>query len=145
MTPTPPDALVFFGATSDLASKKIFPALYGIARHRHLDVPVVAVSKSGWTIDQLRARAQDAVEHATPRVDRDALARLLQSLAYVDGNYDDLDTFARLRDQLGAASRPALPGDPAQGVRTRVDQLGRSGAAAGGRVAIEKPFGENLP
>jgi glucose-6-phosphate 1-dehydrogenase len=146
MTPTPADALVFFGATGDLAYKKIFPALYGMARHRHLDVPVVAVAKSGWTLDQLRARAQEAVEHATQRVDRDALAKLLRSLTYVDGDYGDLDTFSRLREQLGAASRPAhYLAIPPKVFGLVFEQLGRSGAAAGGRVVIEKPFGENLP
>jgi glucose-6-phosphate 1-dehydrogenase len=146
MSATPADALVFFGATGDLAYKKIFPALYGMARHRHLDVPIVAVAKSGWTLDQLRGRAQDAVEHATPGVDREALARLLRSLAYVDGDYSDLDTFTRLRQQLGEASRPAhYLAIPPRVFGLVFEQLGQSGAAAGGRVVIEKPFGENLP
>jgi len=146
MTPTAADALVFFGATGDLAYKKIFPALYGMARHQHLDVPVVAVAKSGWTLDQLRARAVDSIEHAAPRVDHDALSRLLRSLSYVDGDYADLDTFARLRAQLGAASRPAhYLAVPPKVFGLVFEQLGRSGAATGGRAIIEKPFGENLP
>jgi glucose-6-phosphate 1-dehydrogenase len=146
MTPTLADALVFFGATGDLAYKKIFPALYGMSRHGHLDVPVVAVAKSGWTLDQLRARAQDAVEHATPRVDREALARLLRSLAYVDGDYGDLGTFDRLRAALGAASQPAhYLAIPPKVFGLVFEQLGRSGVATGGRVVIEKPFGNDLP
>jgi len=146
MIPTPADALVFFGATGDLAYKKIFPALYGMARHRHLDVPVVAVAKSGWTLDQLRARAEASVEQATPSVDRDALARLLRSLAYIDGDYSDLGTFTRLREQLGAASRPAhYLAVPPKVFGLVFEQLGRSGAATGGRAVIEKPFGENQP
>jgi glucose-6-phosphate 1-dehydrogenase len=145
MTPTPADALVFFGATGDLAYKKVFPALYGMARHRHLDVPVVAVAKSGWTLEQLRARAEESVERATARVDREALARLLRTLAYVDGDYGDLDTFARLRAELGAASRPAhYLAVPPKVFGLVFKQLWRSGAAMGGRVVIEKPFGENL-
>jgi glucose-6-phosphate 1-dehydrogenase len=146
MTPTPADALVFFGATGDLAYKKIFPALYGMARHRHLDVPIVAVAKSGWTLDQLRARAQESVELAHARVDRDALAALLRSLSYVDGDYGDLDTFARLRAQLGDASHPAhYLAVPPKVFGLVFEQLGTSGAAAGGRAVIEKPFGQNLP
>jgi glucose-6-phosphate 1-dehydrogenase len=145
MTPTPADALVFFGATGDLAYKKIFPALYGMAHHGHLDVPVIAVAKSGWTLDELRGRARESVEHGATHVDRDALAHLLRSLAYVDGDYADTATFARLRTQLGDAVRPAhYLAIPAKVFGLVFEQLGRSGAGAGGRAVIEKPFGEDL-
>jgi glucose-6-phosphate 1-dehydrogenase len=83
MSPQPADALVFFGATGDLAYKKIFPALHAMARHGQLTMPVIAVAKSGWTLDQLRARAQESIErHAA--LDRDALDRLMRSLSYID-------------------------------------------------------------
>ena len=56
------DALVFFGATGDLAYKKIFPALQAMVKRGHLNVPVVGVAKAGWNLDQLRARAKDSLE-----------------------------------------------------------------------------------
>src|SRR5690349_16999593 len=106
MTAIPADALVFFGATGDLAYKKIFPALHGMARHGHLTMPVIAVAKSGWTLDQLRARAQESVERHT-RMDREAFASLMRSLTYIDGDYGDAGTFARLQNALGSSDRPA--------------------------------------
>src|SRR5262247_1906717 len=105
MTAMPADALVFFGATGDLAYKKIFPALHGMARHGHLTMPVIAVAKSGWTLDQLRARAEDSVAHYG-KIDRPALDSLIRSLRYIDGDYGDQDTFAKLGDALGPSGRP---------------------------------------
>jgi len=99
------DALVFFGATGDLADKKIFPALHGMARHGHLDMPVVAVARSGWTLDQLRARAEESVERHGG-VDRDAFAALMRALTYIDGDYADAATFARLDQELEGRQRP---------------------------------------
>jgi glucose-6-phosphate 1-dehydrogenase len=143
-TPVPADALVFFGATGDLAYKKIFPALHGMVKRGRLDMPVIAVAKSGWTLDQVRARAEDSVaSHGA--VDRDALARLMRSLTYIDGDYGDEATFSRLKHELGASDRPlnylAVP----PGVfGLVVDQLGRTESARGGRVVLEKPFGQGL-
>src|SRR6202000_3477376 len=106
MTKSHSDALVFFGATGDLAYKKIFPALQAMARRGHLTVPVVGVAKSGWTLDQLRARARDSVsKHGG--LDPAAFDRLSGLLRYVDGDYADPATFGALRKQLGSAQRPA--------------------------------------
>ena len=144
MSQEPSDALVFFGATGDLAHKKIFPALQALAGHGHLDVPVVGVAKAGWTLEQLKARARDSVEHYGG-LDRDAFARLERCLRYIDGDYADPATFERLRQELGGAQRPthylAIPPSLFESV---VRQLGASGCAAGGRVVIEKPFGRDL-
>ena len=91
MTPARSDALVFFGATGDLAYKKIFPALQAMARRGHLDVPVIGVAKSGWTLDQMRARARDSVtQHGG--LDPEAFAKLESRLRYVDGDYRDPST-----------------------------------------------------
>src|SRR5580765_413064 len=95
MSSTPSDALVFFGATGDLAYKKIFPALHGMARRGHLSMPVIGVAKSGWTLDQLRSRAEESVERHGG-VDRDAFATLMRSLDYIDGDYSEPATFERL-------------------------------------------------
>jgi glucose-6-phosphate 1-dehydrogenase len=140
----PADALVFFGATGDLAYKKIFPALHSMARRGHLTIPVIAVAKSGWTLDQLRARAQESVErHAG--LDREAFAALMRSLVYVDGDFGEVDTFARLNDVLGPSARPAhYLAIPPKLFGLVFQQLARSGAVRNGRVIIEKPFGQAL-
>jgi glucose-6-phosphate 1-dehydrogenase len=138
------DALVFFGATGDLAYKKIFPALQAMAKRGDLDVPVIGVAKAGWTLDQLRARAQDSVEKYGGRDDA-AFARLCERLRYVDGDYRDPATFAALRHTLGdsqhAAHYLAIPPPLFAPV---VEQLDRSGCATGARVVVEKPFGQDV-
>src|SRR5579884_1162322 len=91
------DALVFFGATGDLAYKQIFPTLQAMIRHGHLDVPIVGVAKSGWNLDQLRARARDSLEHHGG-VDEAAFAKLSADLKYIDGDYRDPTTYTRLRE-----------------------------------------------
>src|SRR5262249_5171610 len=105
MTTRPADALVFFGATGDLAYKKIFPALHGRAQRGRPTMPVIGVAKSGWTIDQLRARAEESVRRHGG-LDRNAFATLMQSLGYVDGDYGDAGTFERLASLLGLAQTP---------------------------------------
>src|SRR5262245_5338009 len=144
MNLVPADALVFFGATGALAYKKIFPALHGMAKHRHLTIPIIAVAKSGWTLDQLRARAHESIER-TGGLDRDAFATLIQSLKYIDGDYADAATFTRLAEELGSASRPAhYLAIPPKLFGVVFEQLGRAGASRAGRVIIEKPFGHDL-
>jgi len=140
----PSDALVFFGATGDLAYKQVFPALQSLVRDGKLDVPVVGVAKSGWGLDDLRARARRSLEEHGG-VDEDAFARLVERLRYVDGDYGDADTFDRLRAELGDARRPLhYLAIPPSLFATVVEQLGRSGSADGARVVVEKPFGRDL-
>jgi glucose-6-phosphate 1-dehydrogenase len=138
------DALVFFGATGDLAYKKIFPALQAMARRGHLTVPVVGVAKSGWNLDQFRARARDSVtKHGG--LDPAAFDRLCGLLRYVDGDYADPATFRALRNALGGAQRPAhYLAIPPSLFGTVVEQLGAAGCARGARVIVEKPFGRDL-
>jgi glucose-6-phosphate 1-dehydrogenase len=138
------DALVFFGATGDLAYKKIFPALQGMVRRGQLSVPVIGVAKAGWTLEQLKARARDSVEKHS-RLDTAAFAKLSSLLRYVDGDYQEPATFAAMRKELGPAQHPAhyLAIPPAL-FETVVEQLGKSGCARGARVIIEKPFGRDL-
>jgi glucose-6-phosphate 1-dehydrogenase len=144
MTTNPAGALVFYGATGDLAYKKIFPALHGMARRGHLNMPVIGVAKAGWTLDQLRARAEDSVQHHGG-IDRDAFAALMRSLTYIDGDYGDERTFSQLAAALQGVDRPmhylAIP--PAV-FGLVFQQLGRANCARGGRVIIEKPFGRGL-
>jgi glucose-6-phosphate 1-dehydrogenase len=144
MNDTPSDALVFFGATGDLAYKKIFPSLQAMARRGHLGVPVIGVAKAGWSLDQFKARARDSVEKHGG-LDQAAFAKLSALLHYVDGDYQDPATFASLRKELGSAQHPAhyLAIPPALfGVVG--EQLGMSGCARGARVIVEKPFGRDL-
>ena len=144
MTDRQSDALVFFGATGDLAFKKIFPALQAMARRGHLDVPVIGVAKAGWNLDQMRARAQASVEKYGG-LDPNAFARLSERLQYVDGDYRDPATFTSLRQALGGAQHPAhYLAIPPSLFGPVVEQLAESGCAAGARVVVEKPFGENL-
>jgi glucose-6-phosphate 1-dehydrogenase len=138
------DALAFFGATGDLAFKKIFPALQAMARRGHLSVPVVGVAKAGWNLDQFRAHAKASVE-AHCGYDPAAFGELCKSLRYVDGDYADFGTFETLRRELGGAKHPvhylAIPPNQFGPV---VEQLGKSGCASGARVIVEKPFGRDL-
>jgi glucose-6-phosphate 1-dehydrogenase len=138
------DALVFFGATGDLAYKQVFPALQSLTRHGRLDAPVVGVAKSGWGIEQLRERARRSLEEHGG-VDEAAFAQLVERLRYIDGDYGDPATFDALRSELGGAEHPlhylAIPPSLFGAV---VEQLGRSGCADGARVVVEKPFGRDL-
>jgi glucose-6-phosphate 1-dehydrogenase len=144
MGDTHSDALVFFGATGDLAYKKIFPSLQAMAKRGRLDVPVIGVAKAGWTLDQLRARAQESVEKYGG-LDRAAFDKLSGLLQYVDGDYKDPATFAALRRELGGAKHPAhYLAIPPPLFGPVVEQLAQSGCAKGSRVVVEKPFGEDL-
>ena len=138
------DALVFYGATGDLAYKKIFPSLQAMAKRGHLDVPVIGVAKSGWNVDQLRARARDSLEKHGG-VDPAAFDKLCRLLRYVDGDYEDLATYQSIRKELGAAERPAhyLAIPPAL-FGVVVEQLAQAGCTQGARVIVEKPFGRDL-
>src|ERR1700754_2178643 len=102
MTNLQSDALVFFGATGDLAYKKIFPALQGMVKRGHLDFPVIGVAKAGWNLDQFRARAKDSLEKHGG-IDAAAFEKLSKLLRYVDGDYADPSTFEALRKELGDA------------------------------------------
>ncbi len=138
------DALVLFGASGDLAHKKILPALYAMVRHGKLDVPIVGVAKSDWTLDDLRNHASDAVR-STGTYDEDALGRLLGLMRYVDGDYRDAATFDQLHTALKGCHRPlyylAIPPSMFPAV---IEGLGHCGVVDGARVVVEKPFGRDL-
>ncbi len=144
MTGSHSDALVFFGATGDLAYKKIFPALQAMSKRGNLDIPIVGVAKAGWNVDQLRARARESVEKHGG-LDREAFDRMCRLLRYVDGDYNDTSTFQTLRKELGSAARPAyyLAIPPALfGLVTQ--NLACTNCSNGARVIVEKPFGTDL-
>src|SRR5579862_6244413 len=139
------DALVFFGATGDLAYKKIFPSLQAMIKRGNLDIPIIGVAKSGWGLQQLQARVRDSLEHHGG-IDSAAFAKLLSLLRYIDGGYEELDTFQQLKKALGDAARPAhyLAITPTL-FGTVVEHLAAAGCApAGARVVVEKPFGRDL-
>ena len=144
MNTPPADALVFFGATGDLAYKKIFPALQAMARRGKLDVPVVGVAKSGWTRDQLVERARASVcEHGTG--EDEAFGQLVSRLRYVDGDYTDPNTFTLLRRELDAASRPAhYLAIPPNMFPTVIQGLRDANSTTNARIIVEKPFGHDL-
>ncbi len=138
------DALVFFGATGDLAYKKIFPALHALARRGRLTFPVVGMANSGWTRDNLIARARASATECGG-LDETAFAELVSRLRYIDGDYQDGETFRRLRTELNGASSPlhylAIPPSLFQ---TVVEQLSATDCTDNARVILEKPFGRNL-
>lgn len=138
------DALVFFGATGDLAYKKIFPSLQAMVRRGNLNVPVIGVAGRPWTTDQLRERVRDSLEHHGG-VDKAAFDQLSSWLQYVSGDYNKPETYEKLRQALGNATCPlyylAIP--PSLFAQV-VEGLGKSGCAKNARVVIEKPFGRDL-
>ena len=144
MTTAHSDALVFFGATGDLAYKKIFPALQALIQRGELDMPVIGMGRAGWTLDRLRKRARDSLEQ-NGGVDAEAFAKLSAQLHYVGGDYQDSATYEQLQQALGRAARPlhylAIPpslfGPVVQG-------LANAGCAKDARVVVEKPFGRDL-
>src|SRR6202047_3629575 len=139
------DALVFFGATGDLAYKKIFPALQAMLKRGHLDVPVVGVAKAGWNLEQFKARALDSLEKHGG-VDSAAFEKLSSLLRYVDGDYNDPATFRALGKELRGAQRPAhYLAIPPTMFEPVLEQLEQGGCTTGGRIIIEKPFGHDLP
>jgi len=136
------DALVFYGATGDLAYKKIFPALQAMIKRGHLNVPVIGVAKAGWSVDQLRARAQDSLEKHGG-VDPGAWNKLSSLLRYVDGDYKDAATFQAIAKELKGAERPAhYLAIPPLLFETVVEHL--ACCTQGGRLIVEKPFGHDL-
>lgn len=138
------DALVFFGATGDLAYKQIFPALQAMIRHGHLTVPIIGVAGRPWTSDQLCAHARQSLEEHGG-VDAAACEKLCKSLQYLSGDYGKPETYQHLREALGSARHPlyylAIPPSMFEPV---IEGLGKSGCADGARVVIEKPFGRDL-
>jgi glucose-6-phosphate 1-dehydrogenase len=142
--PLPSDALVFFGATGDLAYKQIFPALQAMVRHGHLDMPVVGVAKSGWDLEQFRAHAKKSVEEHGG-LDAAAFAKLFQKLQYIDGDYREAATYDEIRKALGGAVRPLhYLAIPPSLFGTVAGGLARVGLAKDARVVVEKPFGRDL-
>lgn len=138
------DALVFFGATGDLAYKKIFPSLQAMVKHGKLDVPVIGVAKAGWNLDQLKVRARDSIE-SHGGIDADAFGKLCGLLRYVDGDYADASTFDELKKQLHGAQRPAhYLAIPPMLFETVVEHLAKADCDSGARVIVEKPFGDDL-
>lgn len=144
MTSARSDAFVLFGATGDLAYKKIFPALQAMIRSGEAAVPIIGIARGSGTIDTLRARARESLEH-NGGIDEDAFAKLSAQLAYVNGDYNDPGTYDHLRAALGAAERPlhylAIPPSMFAPV---VQGLARAGCASNARVIVEKPFGRDL-
>jgi glucose-6-phosphate 1-dehydrogenase len=139
------DALVFFGASGDLAYKKIFPALQAMARRGNLDFPVIGMGRSGWVRDQLVDRARASVTEYGGGVDPVAFPILTERLQYIDGDYNDSATFTRLRELLGPCSRPAhYLAIPPSAFPNVAAKLAEAGCATNARVIVEKPFGRDL-
>ncbi len=138
------DALVFFGASGDLVFKKIFPALYAMEQHGHLDVPVIGVARSDWTTEHFRARARESVARQAD-FDDEIFGRLQNRLRYVSGDYGSAATYIALRKELDGSSNPLhYLAIPPSLFKTVVEGIGRSDCGLGARVVVEKPFGRDL-
>jgi glucose-6-phosphate 1-dehydrogenase len=144
MTTARSDAFVFFGATGDLAYKKIFPALQAMTRGGDLDMPVIGISRGDWTLDKLRDRARDSLQH-NGGIDEAAFAKLSARMQFINGDYADPATFQQLKQVLNGAAQPlhylAIP--PSM-FATVVHGLANAGCATGARIVVEKPFGRSL-
>ncbi|HEY8031616.1 MAG TPA: glucose-6-phosphate dehydrogenase [Methylocella sp.] len=137
------DAIVFFGATGDLAYKQIFPALQGLIRDEGLDIPIIGVAKAGWSLDQLKARAKDSLSNHGG-LDTKTFAKLTCLLRYVDGDYNDPSTYVRLRQELRDAKRPLhYLAIPPSLFATVAEGLAKQGEGTNARLVIEKPFGHD--
>ena len=141
----PADALVLFGAMGDLAHKKIFPALYHMVQHGHLDIPVIGVARSARTDDHFKKRVRDSIQQQGGNIDQQALDKLLKLLCYVGGDYQKPETFELLKKTLGSATRPAhyLAIPPSLFISV-VESLAKSNCMANARIIVEKPFGHDL-
>src|ERR1700736_5320047 len=134
----PADALVLFGAMGDLAHKKIFPALYHMVQHGHLDVPVIGVARAGRTNEHLKERVRDSVQQQGGDIDQAALSKLLKLLRYVGGDYEKPATFVLLKKTLGSASRPAhYLAIPPSLFKSVVESLAKSNCIKNSRVIVE--------
>jgi glucose-6-phosphate 1-dehydrogenase len=139
------DAFVFFGASGDLAYKKIFPALYHMTRRGHLEMPVIGVANSPWTLEQFQARARDSLQEHVKPLDEAVVGKLLGRLRYVRGDYADAATFETLKRELGKAARPThYLAIPPSVFGTVVSGLTKAGGSNGARLVVEKPFGRDL-
>jgi glucose-6-phosphate 1-dehydrogenase len=139
------DAFVFFGASGDLAYKKIFPALHNMVRHGTLNGPVIGVAKSGWGLDQLRERARSSILEHGDGIEDAAFAKLLQMMHHIDGDYADPATFSALRKELGDAGRPAhYLAIPPSLFSVVTEALECSGCSVDARIIVEKPFGRDV-
>jgi glucose-6-phosphate 1-dehydrogenase len=144
-TVAPSDALVLFGSSGDLAYRKIFPALYAMARRGRISFPIVGVGRSGWTLGQFVARARQSIVDHTGGLDDPEFAALASRLLYVDGDYNDPQTFDRIRTALGQARRPVFYlAIPPSMFTVVVSRLAQAGCTADARVVVEKPFGRDL-
>jgi glucose-6-phosphate 1-dehydrogenase len=138
------DTLVFFGATGDLAHKKIFPALQAMVKRGNLNVPVIGVAREGWSLDRLKDRARDSLEKHGG-LDPAPFEKLCGLLRYAGGDYNDPAMYKALCRQLGSAEQPAYYlAIPPAAFGTIVEQLSRTECARNARVIIEKPFGRDL-
>ena len=139
------DALVLFGSTGDLARRKLYPALYAMVRRGQLDIPVICLGRSGWTLEDLQHRVRESVEQHGGGVDEAVFARLAALLRYIDGDYNSPEFFTMLAKSLRSAERPlyylAIPPSAFPNVVNGLESCGRTGHA---RVVLEKPFGRDL-
>jgi glucose-6-phosphate 1-dehydrogenase len=139
------DVLVIFGITGDLARVMTFRSLYRLEQRGLLDCPIVGVAFDEWTIDQLVQRARSSIVATGEDLDDEVFARLAARLSYVQGDFADDATYARVADAVSGASTPVFYLEIPPGLfATVVKGLAGAGLTERGRVVVEKPFGHDL-
>ncbi len=139
------DALVMFGASGDLAHKKLFPAVYRLQRRGLLDIPVVGVALDDWTDDDLRHRAETAIRDDGEEWDQASFDGLAARLRFVSGDYADVSTFAKVKEAVQGAQHPIFHlAIPPSMFQTVAEGIAAIGLDTGARLVIEKPFGRDL-
>jgi len=142
---TPADVLVLFGATGDLAKKKLFPALYNMALHDALNAEVVGVASTRWDHEQFISNAFEAIRTRVPNVDEKVLAGLDKKLSLVVGNYEDPKVYEDLAIKLEGKIKPVIYLAIPPALFEQVTQgLARVGLTKTARLVVEKPFGRDL-
>jgi glucose-6-phosphate 1-dehydrogenase len=140
------DALILFGATGDLAKRSLYPALHELERRGHLGIPIVGVARSAWDDDEFRRYARESMEEFGPHgFDQAAFERIAGGMTYVQGEYDNEETYRRLREKISGSVHPtAYLAVPPSVFESVIEGLVSAGINQGGRIVLEKPFGRDL-
>ena len=139
------DALVLFGATGDLAKKKLFPALYDLQELNELDVQIFGVASSKWTQEVFRDNVETAIRTRKPDADEKVLSKLLSEMQLLVGDYEDPETFVRLAELIKDFKLPVIYLAIAPEHFAKITQgLAGVGITKRARVVVEKPFGRDL-
>jgi glucose-6-phosphate 1-dehydrogenase len=139
------DALVLFGATGDLAKKKLFPALYDLEDLNELNLHILGVASSKWTQEVFSENVEAAIRSRKPNLNEKVLSKLLGEMQLLVGDYENPETFDQLAELIKDFKLPVIYLAIAPEHFAKVTQgLARVGITDRARVVVEKPFGRDL-